>query len=208
MHGWQPGLKAVSMAKQNYAVILAKSTFSEESRQWADPISPLQCAAWAGNTHLVKEFLDILPKELKKEALDQLTVVRDHGLEHPNLSGMLALKKNSTAFDGTVIQETFRQPAQVVMQFFHTEFPDFPEPLTLSSINRITHRTTHKFLPKYALQLELSTYDMLFDAVIDQFCELRQQVLMQQVKDLETEVEQYIKSQVDAHKVRQHRLSS
>lgn len=109
-HCYQPPLKAVWMTRQNHALILAKSTFTEEwcgeekfnfktlqfqdtKRKWTKPLSPLQYAAWAGDTPLVNEFLKILPDDLKAAALQQLQDVQNHQLERTHLSAIVELSK-------------------------------------------------------------------------------------------------------------------
>lgn len=91
------------MVAQNYALILSKSTFTEElcgQRNWTKPISSLQYAAWAGDTDMVDMLLKYVPDHLKQEALDQLKEVRDKGTEHgKHLSAVLALSKEYKEYD-------------------------------------------------------------------------------------------------------------
>jgi hypothetical protein len=100
---YRPPLKAKWIASNNYRLILGKSTFIEEwcgNREWTKPLSPLQYAAWAGDTELSNDYLKLLPADLKAEALQQLKDVRNDLLERKHLSAINDLIK---------VQEKHRQ---------------------------------------------------------------------------------------------------
>ncbi len=91
---YYPPLKAEWLAKQNHALILSKTTFTEEwcgKREWKKPLSPLQYAEWAGDTKLSNYYIKLLPADLKNEALQQLKDVRNGHLEREHLSAITEL---------------------------------------------------------------------------------------------------------------------
>jgi hypothetical protein len=121
-HHYRPPLKAERIAKENPALILAKSRFTEEwcreakfdpekgyvrdmKRQWTQAISPLQYAAWAGDTPLVDEFLKMLSSDAKEQALQQLRDVRDNRLERPHLSAILRLGEAYKGYDALYLHQ-------------------------------------------------------------------------------------------------------
>ena len=74
------------LTPSNYwLAILKYHHFTEDNgRSWAKDagISPLQYAAWAGDTFMVKMLLDQIPNEHKHIALEQLIDIQNYGTEH------------------------------------------------------------------------------------------------------------------------------
>lgn len=69
---------------KNPEFILKKGSFVEKwcgQREWKE-VSPLEYAAWAGDTFLVNAFLKYIPKESLPEAYEQLKNVKQNGTEH------------------------------------------------------------------------------------------------------------------------------
>ena len=157
---YQAPLAAVAMARKNPALVLEKTTFTEEwcgSRKWEQPLSALQYAAWAGDTPMVDEFLAILPVNLQEKALEQLIKVRDRKLQRPHLSaiGILLKEYKKQGFDrdhgeGTwmslwkkirwqdIREKQFKSVVNLIQQFCSStpfspipEFKVFPETRSL-----------------------------------------------------------------------------
>lgn len=76
---------ARKIIQKNPALILARGSFTErwndEKRQWKS-VSPLEYAAWSGNSELVARYLSMLPNQCGPLALQQLKKVKAKGVEH------------------------------------------------------------------------------------------------------------------------------
>ena len=78
-------IKAEAMIKfeGNHIFILQKSTFTEDEcgqREWKKPISPLQYAAWVGDTRMIDMYLRIYTYKTTRRTL---TIQKpEHGTEH------------------------------------------------------------------------------------------------------------------------------
>jgi hypothetical protein len=76
----------------NWECVLKKMPSKEPcGRNWKS-VSPLEYAAWIGDTFMVTMLLDHVPTEGLQQALDQLRAVKDYGLEHgPHMAPFYAL---------------------------------------------------------------------------------------------------------------------
>lgn len=64
------------------AIVQKASMYDEKANMEWKSVTPLEFAAWAGDTHMVDMFIQNLPEGLKNSALEQLKNVRTHGTEH------------------------------------------------------------------------------------------------------------------------------
>ncbi len=216
---YQFPLMAIWMARKNPALIVGQSEFTEtwceEERKWNRPISPLQYAAWAGDTPMVEEFLKILSyhPEMQTQALQQLKDVRDGNLERAHLSAVENLRdeyarnrfgcRRMTNWQQTLLNKQLQSVVNLLQWFcsttaFHPvpSFEKFPKMRSLM-INNDSALDASEVLVKgcgkycgYMGKFERpqhwhDNFESDFRAV-SHFCEVRKRDLTRQIDNLES----------------------